>query len=356
MLPALSVGRAIWNAKPESDILFVGSRKPVDQETVEAAGFKFVGIPAGKLRRYFDWKNLADSFQTVAGLVVALSILIRFRPDKVFIKGGYVGVPVGVAAWMLRYPIILHESDSCVGLANRLLMPFSKWICVAFPINSYHLAKSTISKLIHTGIPLNEIFYQPEIGNNIGIPFTEQKPFILIIGGSQGAQAINQVIRKVLPDLVQDYQIFHIAGKTDFTELKQWAEEERFRGYYLFESLPNEQVAFLMRRSAVIISRAGATTIAEIAASSRPAILVPLPKSAGNHQLKNAEFLAAQGAAVMIEQAELTPEVLQERIFKILNSDLGPRLVFNIKQITQRDAADKIAQLILSSNNSDSLN
>jgi len=325
----------------------VGSRKAADREAVEAAGFKFVGISAGKLRRYFAWQNLADGFKTLIGVVAAKGIIWRFRPDKIFIKGGYVGVPVGIAAWILRKPIIIHESDCRIGLANRLLMSFAKWVCVAFPVDSYHVSPQLMKKFVHTGIPLNEIFYQSEINNNTGIPFSDHKPFILIMGGSQGARAINQVVQKLLPDWVQDYQVLHLAGSHDFAEIKSWAEAERFRNYYLFETLPNEQVAFLMRKAAIIISRAGATTIAEIAASARPVILIPLPGSASNHQLKNAEYLAAKGAAVMIEQAELTPEFLQECIFKILNSDLGPRLVFNIKSITQKDASDKIARLIL---------
>ena len=284
---------------------------------------------------------------------MAMGIIIRFWPDKVFIKGGYVGVPAGLVAWILRRPMIIHESDSRIGLANRFLMPFAKWVCVAFPLDAYRVSRISAKKLVHTGIPLNEVFYQSELSNNTGIPFSGNKPFILVMGGSQGAQAINQVVKTALPDLIQDYQVLHLAGAHDFAELKGWAGTERFRNYYLFESLPNEQVAYLMRRAAVIISRAGATTIAEIAASARPAILIPLPGSASNHQLHNAEYLVAKGAAVMLEQDELTPAILQERIFKILNSDLGLRLVFNIKSITQKDADIKIADLILSDNNSD---
>lgn len=331
----------------------MGSHRPTDREAVEAAGFKFVGIPAGKLRRYWAWQNFIDSFKILSGIIAAKGLIWKFRPDKIFIKGGYVGVPVGIAAWLSRRPIIIHESDACMGLANRLLMPLAKWICVSFPADSYRVPKAYASKLIHTGIPLSEIFYQSEISNNTGIPFSTHKPFLLILGGSQGARAINQIVQGLLADWVQDYQVLHLAGKHDFADIKQWAEAEHFRNYYLFESLPNEQVAYLMRQAAVIISRAGATTIAEVAASARPVILIPLPGSASNHQVKNAEYLAAKGAAVVLEQATLTPEILQERIFKILNSDLGPRLVFNLKQVAKKDAAEKIAELILHDNDED---
>jgi len=325
----------------------VGSRKITDRQLVESAGFKFKSIPAGKLRRYWTLQNLWDILATGVGFFISLGLIIQFWPDRIFIKGGYVGVPMGLAAWLLRRPIILHESDARIGLANKLLMPLAKWVCVAFPYDSYNLPKSYTTKLIHTGIPLSEIFYQSEISNNTGIPLNDNKPMILVIGGSQGARAINQVIKTILPNLVQNYLIFHLAGKTDFASIKEWAEAERFRNYYLFENLPNEQIAYLMRRAAIIISRAGATAIAEIAASARPVILVPLPESANNHQLRNAEYLADRGAAILVRQEDFIPEVIQEWIFKILNSDLGSRLVFNIKQITQKGASEKIAELIL---------
>lgn len=325
----------------------MGSRKPTDRQLVESAGFKFVSIPAGKLRRYWSIQNLWDILLIKAGFFVSLWLIMRYRPDRIFIKGGYVGVPMGLSAWLLHRPIILHESDARMGLANKLLMPIAKWVCVAFPPDSYNLPKSYTPKLVHTGIPLSEIFYQADISNNIGIPLTDSKPIILVIGGSQGAHAINQAIKEALPELVQDYQVFHLTGKADFMGLKTWAEAERFRNYNLFENLTNEQVAYLMRKASVIISRAGATAIAEVSASARPVILIPLPESANDHQLRNAEYLASKGAAIVIEQGKLNPEVLQDWIFKILNSDLGSRLIFNIKQITQKGSAEAIAELIL---------
>ena len=347
VLPALSVGRAILKKAPQSEVLFVGSLRSADRAEVVAAGFKFVSIPAGKLRRYWDWQNLADVFRTLAGFFVALGIMLRFWPDRVFIKGGYVGVPVGLAAKLLGRPMVVHESDSHIGLANRLLLPLAKTVCVAFPVDSYRLSRLYSQRLIHTGIPLNELFYASEIPNNTGVVFPQHQPLLLILGGSQGAHTINQTIKTVLPQLLRDYVVVHLSGSHDFSGLKEWAMNERFRNYFLFESLSNEQVAYLMKKSALIISRSGATTIAEIAAIGKPVILVPLPGSASEHQLRNAEYLAGKGAAVMIEQDNLSPEILQELIFKILNSDLGARLVFNIKSMTQKGADDKIADLIL---------
>lgn len=346
-MPALSVGRAILKKDPQSELIFVGSLRVADREQVVAAGFKFVGIPAGKLRRYWDWHNFIDIFKTIGGVFASISIIVRFWPDRVFIKGGYVGVPVGLAARLLGRPIVMHESDSHMGLANRMLLPFAQEICVAFPVDSYKLSRLYSKRLIHVGIPLNEIFYDNEIPNNIGVVLPDNKQILLVLGGSQGAHMVNRTIKTALPQLLRDYTVVHLTGSHDFAELKDWALDERFRNYFLFESLPNEQVAYLMKRSALVVSRSGATTIAEMAAIGKPAILVPLPGSAGEHQLHNAEYLSQHGAAVMVEQDNFTSDVLQESIFKILNSDLGPRLVFNIKSMTQKDAGDKIADLIL---------
>ncbi|MFH1088658.1 MAG: UDP-N-acetylglucosamine--N-acetylmuramyl-(pentapeptide) pyrophosphoryl-undecaprenol N-acetylglucosamine transferase [Patescibacteria group bacterium] len=347
VLPALSVGRAILKKDPQSELIFVGSLNGMDRDQVVAAGFKFVGVPAGKLRRYWDWQNLADVFKIISGFFVALSIILRFWPDRVFIKGGYVGVPVGFAARLLGRSLIIHESDSHMGLANRILLPFAKVAGVAFPVDSYKLSRLYNKRLIHTGIPLNEIFYDSTIPNNIGLVLPDNRPMLLVLGGSQGAHTVNQIIKTALPQLLRDYTVVHLTGSHDFAELKAWAQNERFRNYFLFESLPNEQVAYLMKKSVLIISRSGATTIAEIAAIGKPVILVPLPGSASEHQLHNAEYLSKHGAAVMIEQDNLSEDVLQELIFKILNSDLGPRLVFNIKSMAQKEAGDQIADLIL---------
>ena len=346
-MPALSVGRAILKKDPQSELIFVGSLRVADREQVVAAGFKFVGIPAGKLRRYWDWHNFIDIFKTIGGFFASISIIVRFWPDRIFIKGGYVGVPVGLAARLLGRSLIIHESDSHMGLANRMLLPFAKVACVAFPADSYKLSRLYSNKLIHTGIPLNEIFYDSEIPNNIGVILPDNRQTLLILGGSQGAHVINQIIKITLPQLLRDYLVVHLTGSRDFADLKEWATNERFRNYFLFESLPNEQVAYLMKKSALVVSRSGATTIAEMAAIGKPAILVPLPGSASEHQLRNAEYLSQHGAAVMVEQDNFTPDVLRELIFKILNSDLGPRLVFNIKSMTQKDAGNKIADLIL---------
>lgn len=309
---------------------------------MKGAGFNFIAIPAGKWRRYFDLRNILDLFMMVFGFLSAFLIIIFFWPDKVFIKGGYVGVPVGLAAWILGRPIILHESDSVMGIANKILARFAKQIYVSFPVEAY----SNSTKLIYTGVPISDVFYLNESGN-LSIELIKDKPLILVMGGSQGARAINILVKKILSRLLEKYQVVHLTGKLDYPNIKQWNDSMSNKGYYLFDVLPNTQVASLMKKANLIISRAGATTIAEISVVKKPAILIPLPGSANNHQHKNAEYLAAKEAALMLNQDDIDVDVLIKTIDKLFNSDLSKRLSFNISAFAKPEAADKIAELLL---------
>lgn len=346
MLPTLSVGRKIRNLSPKAKIVYIGSTKASDRRLVTAQGVKFIALPAGKWRRYFDVKNILDIFITGIGFIYSLFILIFYWPNRVFVKGGYVGVPVGLAAWMLRRPIILHESDAVMGAANRFLARFAQTVCVSFPVESYNLPEVVKQKMVYTSLPVNEVFYTKEAGDlKFGLKYS--KPIVLVMGGSQGARPINKVVQKTVPNLVDRYQVVHLAGGLDYQALKQWSGVQQFNDYYLFDFLPNTQVASLMKRAAVIVSRAGATAIAEIAASSKPAILIPLLGSANNHQYHNAKYLSDQSASVMIEQEGLTPEVLIKNVDKIIRSDLAKRLSFNISNFIKKDSAKLIANIIL---------
>jgi len=313
---------------------------------VRGAGLRFLGVPAGKWRRYFDLRNLVDVFITLAGFIVSLFVVLIFWPNQVFIKGGYVGIPVGLAAGILRRPIILHESDSVMGMANRILAHLASRICVSFPLDSYQLPDSIKKKMVYTGVPINDVFYSKELGS-LDISFKEDKPIVLIMGGSQGARIINQTVKEALPQILEKYQVVHLAGGLDYPALKSDLNQLNNLDYHLFDFLPNTQVASLMKKSAVIISRAGATAIAEIAAVNKPAILIPLKGSANNHQYYNAQYLNQKEAAVIIEQDNLTPQLLTDSIDKIVQSDLGRRLSFNISGLMQKGAAEKITKILL---------
>ncbi|OGB74107.1 undecaprenyldiphospho-muramoylpentapeptide beta-N-acetylglucosaminyltransferase [candidate division Kazan bacterium RBG_13_50_9] len=342
VLPTLSVGRSILAKDPGANILYLGSLKLGDRSLATEAGFRFIGVPAGKWRRYFDLRNVVDILITLAGIIVAFLIVLFFWPDRIFIKGGYVGLPVGIAAWLLRRPIILHESDAVMGTANRMLMKFARQVCVSFPLEVYPRSK----KLVYTGVPVNELFFSKEVGD-LPVKLREDMPLVLVIGGSQGARAVNKLVRGAAEELAKHYQIVHLAGGLDYATLHRWLAGSEVHNYYLFDFLPSTKIATLTKKAAVVISRAGATVIAEIAAVGRPAILIPLPGAANNHQYLNAKYLADRGAAVLLEQSSATPGLLIEKVNKIIGSDLGKRLSFNITAFSKKDASARIAELLL---------
>jgi UDP-N-acetylglucosamine--N-acetylmuramyl-(pentapeptide) pyrophosphoryl-undecaprenol N-acetylglucosamine transferase len=347
VLPALSIAREILKKDPKAQLLYVGSLKGTDRALVTEAGIKFIGVPAGKWRRYFDLRNLIDIVVTLVGFITALFVVIFFWPDRVLIKGGYVGVPVGLAAWILGRKLILHESDAVMGVANRVLAPLARKICVSFPLEAYENNKRLLRKLVFTGVPVNSMFYDKTIGQ-IDLSLNDKKPVILVTGGSQGAHAINQLIQGSLPQLLSEYQVVHQTGTADYAAAQSLkASSDLGRDYYPIDLVPNTQMSSLMKRAAVIISRAGATAAFEIAAVARPAILIPLPGSANNHQYANAKYLSDKGAAALLLQSEATPAVLAERIERVVRSDMGKRLAFNIRELANLAAAEQIATEIL---------
>ncbi len=346
MLPTLSVARKVLELNPENRVLYVGSLKATDKRLVSNAGYGFIGIPTGKWRRYFDLRNILDIFTFFIGFVFSLFIIIFYWPNKVFIKGGYVGLPVGLAAWLLRRKIILHESDAVMGVANKMLMRFADKICVSFPPDLYKLPDNIKSKMVYTGVPVNDVFYSKELGST-NVSLDSDKPLIMVVGGSLGARAINLIIKKTADKLLDKYQIVHLSGKLDYPMLKQWSDNLDLNNYHLFDFLPSTQVASFMKQADLIISRAGATAIAEISAVAKPNILIPLKGSANNHQYYNALYLDNQEASVMIKQDDLNSELLLNSVDKIIDSDLNKRLSFNIATFSKTDASAQIAGILL---------
>lgn len=181
---------------------------------MEKLGIDFEGITCGKLRRYFSWENFLDFFRVPIGIVQAYKILKRYKPVVVFSKGGYVSFPVTVAAWKLKIPVILHESDVVPGLANRLSMKFARKICISFEETKNYLSKKLLKKTVYTGNPVRKSIF--EGSREKGLKFTglnEYRPIILVMGGSQGATQINKLVRSTLDELLKKFQIIHIAGR-----------------------------------------------------------------------------------------------------------------------------------------------
>lgn len=335
---------------PEVEFLYIGSGAPMEKKMMAEVGIKAKHVMSGKMRRYFSFKNFIDFFKIPIGFFQSLGILLWFSPDVIFSKGGYVAVPIVVAAWIYRIPIMIHESDSAPGIANRFLAKFASRIAVAYPSAEEYFPKEK------TALVGNPIRFQVLEGDPVimkeKLRFTESKKVILILGGSQGSQAINMAMVKILPQLLQQFQIIHQTGQENFEEVEKEAAFMGIKigheGYFATPFLSANDLRDAFALSDIVISRAGATFITEIAANEKPAILIPISESANDHQRMNAYALAHIGAAIVLEESNLGEHILIEKINKIMNDqDLRKVMIEKIKTFYHPRAAEVIANSVV---------
>lgn len=286
---------------------YIGSQKGVERAMIEAAAIPYHAIQTGKLRRYLSWQNILDPLRVVVGIGQAYRLMLKIKPQVVFSKGGFVALPVVIGAWLAGIPVVAHESDFSIGLANRLSFRFVHTICVTFAAACAHLKNQT--KVVITGTPIRETLFEGDRQKGLAYcGFTADKPCLMIIGGGQGAQAINRCIRQALPRLLPTMQIIHLCGpgKTD-ASLKQ-------PGYFQLEYAKDE-LADLFAASDLVISRAGANSLYELLALAKPHILIPLPQlQSRGDQIENARYFERLGASYVIPEENLSPESLMETL------------------------------------------
>lgn len=324
--------------------------------------FEYKVISAGKFRRYgrgwgreltdykTNGKNLADMFRFSKGYMQAKKILKSFKPDVVFTKGGFVTVPVGLAASRIKIPLIIHDSDAVLGMASRILASRAQTIATGFPAEAFN-DFSQPNKLVFTGNPVRKELLTTSPGKAKTIfGFTDDNPIVFIFGGSQGAEAINNLVFEGLELLLRDYNVIHHTGPRAIEQARVLAHKLPSKldgGYRPYEFLQSEMTDALFLSSLVVI-RASASSIAEAAAHSKPTILIPNPISANNHQQANAKFLEKIGAARVIEQSQLSPIRLCAEIDKILSNTKAKKyLQDNIHEFWVPDSANRIASLII---------
>lgn len=349
LFPIIAVAREIKklyqspDGKP-LDMMFVGPSTFGD-DIFEREGIAKTPIEAGKLRRYFSGHNLIDIFRIGIGILQSLWILFSFTPNVIFSKGGFGSVPVVLVAWLYRIPVILHESDAIPGLSVRLTAKFSKHIAISFSrAASYFPANKTAL----TGNPVrNEISAGSKELAKSSFGLSGQKPVILVLGGSQGARFINETIFVALPGLLERCDIIHQCGQENFDEYKLTVGNLP-GGYHLFPFLDENQMMYAYAAAELVISRAGAGSIFEIADCAKPSVLIPLKDSAGDHQNYNAYDYAQTGATLVLAQENMTPNFLKDRIFALLeNPELLAKMSAAAKSFSRPDAAQKIAEDIL---------
>lgn len=319
------------------EIHYIGSYQGIERKLIEGAGIAYDGISSGKLRRYFDIKNFSDPFRVIKGYGEALKLVKLYKPDVVFSKGGFVAVPVVLAAKHYKVPVIIHESDMTPGLANKICIPAASKVCCNFPETLNYLPKE---KAILTGSPIRKELLQ---GDRLtGIKYaglSANRPVILIIGGSLGSVTVNNAVRHILPKLLQNYQVIHICGKGNLDEsLKNTA------GYVQYEYV-DSPLKHLFAAADLMISRAGANSICEILALRKPNILIPLSAAASRgDQILNARSFEKQGFSCMLEEEKLSDDSL----YKAITRTYENRETF-IRQMEQSDlhnAVDIIADMI----------
>jgi len=319
------------------NIHYIGTKDGIERNLIEAENIPYHAIPAGKLRRYIDWQNITDIARIKMGFIKAFFTLARLKPDVVFSKGGFVTPPVVWAAWLLRIPVVIHESDITPGLANKLALPFARRICYAFAETGKHLPSD---KAIHTGIPVRTELRTGDAQKGREIcNFTPDKPTLLIIGGSQGSQAINTAIRTALPDLLKTFQICHLCGRDHLdTNLKQTA------GYAQFEYV-SEDLAHLFAMANFVVSRAGATTLFELLTLHKPTLLIPLSaRVSRGDQILNAQSFQNSGYSLVLSEDDLTPETLHQSLTELKTQETN--LQNAMSEWADRDAIADIIHTI----------
>jgi UDP-N-acetylglucosamine--N-acetylmuramyl-(pentapeptide) pyrophosphoryl-undecaprenol N-acetylglucosamine transferase len=351
--PAIAVHDELKNREIETEFLWIGSATGIEAKEAARAGIPFTTIQTGKLRRYFDLKTVTDAGRLPVGFVQAANQLRRFRPDVVFSTGGFVSVPTVVASRFFA-PVVTHEQTAIVGLANRINARFARVLAVSYESTAAS-ANGLGSKMIVTGNPVRAALRAGDADRaHEHFGFTPELPVIYVTGGARGASAINQRITAILPDLLERTQIVHQTGDRAANPDYDTALAERARlpkhlqDRYAPREFIGPEISDLFAAVSLVIGRAGAGTIAEIAYLGLPAILIPLPGSGGGEQDRNADLLANCGGAIVLAQTEATAERLKNEILGLLSDRSRlTAMAAATRSIGREDAAIRLADLLL---------
>lgn len=354
VFPIIAIVRKIKENPNAKNIKFfyIGPKDEFSASLLAQEGIQVRQIFAGKIRRYFSLKNIVDLvFKTPVGFFQAFYYIFVISPDLIFSKGGYGSVPSALAGWILLTPIILHESDVAPGLANKIVSKMAIEVFTAFPVEKtgYFPAE----KMLSVGNPIREEICNGDKNKAREMfSLTGGKPLVLIIGGSQGAQRINNVILAVLPGLLEKFEIIHQTGRANFAQVSAEAKvimkEGQEKYYHPVEFLNENELPHVYKASDIIVSRSGAGSIFEIAAVGKPSILVPLANSAQDHQTKNAYVYSANGAAIVMEELNFTPHFLMERLEYLFSKpEEMKKMGEKAKSLSKPDAAKVVAEYLV---------
>lgn len=349
IIPLLAVTRALRQIVPKCELFFVGNNFALEKKFLDQAAFefKYLTISAGKRRRYFSFENFIDLFRTLFGFLKSLYLVRKYQPDIVFGAGSFVQVPLAWAAFFSRVPVVVHQPDVDLLFSTRLVAPIARAVTVSFMTSSKDLPefsglfkKIKKSKVFVTGNPIRqEVLGGTKPRARKLFALNHDYPTVLVMGGGTGALTLNQVVLEALPELLRYVQVIHITGGRTVED-----EPSTHPHYHAFDFLGGE-LKHAYAVADLVICRGGMGTITELSALGKPAIIIPLPQSP---QEDNVRFLAYFRCAVGLFQEFLTPELLVGLVRKILwNKEIQETLRSNIQKLMPKDADQQIAKLLL---------
>jgi UDP-N-acetylglucosamine--N-acetylmuramyl-(pentapeptide) pyrophosphoryl-undecaprenol N-acetylglucosamine transferase len=335
------------NSSEKAEFTYYGPTNELENEVMEKYNIPHKGVFCGKLYRYMTLKYFLEVLKLPIGVLQSLFYMLIYMPDVVFAKGGFASVPVVIAARMYRIPVLVHESDSIPGLANKFLGSICNKIAITFERSRIYFP---VHKTVLTGVPVKKDALGGDAQSareKLGI-HKEVKPILFVIGGSQGAQLINEKILLNLKELLKSYQIIHQTGKAHFEFAKKEAERMGYKighdDYYPIDFI-TDGLSDIMALADVVISRAGSTAITELAANKIVSILIPITKSANNHQRINAFEVSKVGGAIVLEESNFRKSMMMHNLSKLMNDEeLRNKLSENIQKFYHSDAAEVIAK------------
>ncbi|MDD3888071.1 MAG: undecaprenyldiphospho-muramoylpentapeptide beta-N-acetylglucosaminyltransferase [Patescibacteria group bacterium] len=347
IMPILAIVKQINRIKPGVQFLWIGTKKGLEFKIARENNIEFKAVLAGKMRRYVSFWNIVDMIKFPLGIIQAYFKIKKFKPDVCFSKGGYVSVPTVLVCNHFKIPVLLHESDVVAGKTNLFMAKYANKIALGFEDGKQSF-KDYSNKIVVTGNPVrDEILSANRDTGFKDLKLNKDKPVLLIMGGSQGAQRINELIGLVLPKLLERWQIIHLVGPEHGNQiLGNFNALEN--DYHVFKFLDGKKMGEALTVSTLVVSRSGANSLAEIAALGKAAILIPYPHAASNHQKANAQVYEKNNAAVILDEKGLTSEKLLIEINNLQNDKKKlEKMQLAMLKMSNKEANNKIATEIL---------
>ncbi|MEV0594916.1 UDP-N-acetylglucosamine--N-acetylmuramyl-(pentapeptide) pyrophosphoryl-undecaprenol N-acetylglucosamine transferase [Nonomuraea cavernae] len=351
--PALTTLSAIQRRQVAHDVLWVGTAGGLEARITTEHGIPFKAITTGKLRRRPNLRelgtNLADVFRIPVGVIQAVVHAARYLPDVVLSTGGYVAVPIGVAAKLIRRPLVMHEQTTVVGLANRMLARLATRIALSHESSLEYLPASARDKAVVTGNPIRpELLHGSQAAAYDLFGLTFEVPLIYVTGGAQGSKQINTLIAEILPGLLPHAQVVHQCGPAWIEQMRAIQLPPELADRYHPVPYVGAELADLYAAADVVIARSGAGTVSELTAVGRPSVLIPLIPTGGDEQRKNAAYLVSAGAARALLEPRPTADLLLAELMPLL-ADPGLRgsMADAARKLGRIDAADVLCDVLL---------